>query len=103
MRISDWSSDVGSSDLTAKPQAEHGFLEKLVGTGEVTSKEMGEGEPWTEVVRSLHGLWVIAEGNGQMPGGGDASTVMTLGYDPDRSRYVGTWIDRKSTRLNPSH
>src|SRR3546814_16599854 len=75
---------------TAKPQAEHGFLEKLVGTWEVTSKEMGEGEPWTEVVRSLHGLWVIAEGNGQMPGGGDASTVMTLGYDPDRSRYVGT-------------
>src|SRR3546814_6080137 len=99
MRISDWSSDVGSSDLTAKPQAEHGFLEKLVGTGEVTSKEMGEGEPWTEVVRSLHGLWVIAEGNGQMPGGGDASTVMTLGYDPDRSRYVGTWIGSMMNHL----
>lgn len=83
----------------AKPQAEHGFLEKLVGTWEVTAKEMGEGEVWTEVVRSLHGLWFIAEGSGRMPGGGDATTVMTLGYDPDRSRYVGTWIGSMMNHL----
>src|SRR5262249_9652965 len=46
----------------------------------------------TEVVRSLGGLWVLCDGRGEMPGGGTAYTVMTLGYDPARKRYVGTFI-----------
>ena len=45
-----------------------------------------------EVVRSLGGLWIIAEGEGEMPGGGTAKTIMTLGYDPRIGRYVGTFI-----------
>ncbi len=77
----------------AKPQAEHGFLEKLVGTWDVTSSSMGNDETWTEVVRSLNGIWFVAEGNGEMPGGGGpATTVLTLGYDPARGKYVGSWI-----------
>src|SRR3546814_15733107 len=27
-----------------------------------------------------------------MPGGGAATTLMTLDYDPRRQRYVGTWV-----------
>lgn len=76
----------------AKPQAEHGFLEKLVGTWDVTSTSMGGGEKWTEVVRSLSGIWFVAEGSGNMPGGEPATTILTLGYDPARSKYVGSWI-----------
>ena len=76
----------------AKPQAEHGFLEKLVGTWDVTSSSMGNDETWTEVVRSLNGIWFVAEGNGQMPGGGEATTVLTLGYDPAKGKYIGSWI-----------
>ncbi|OHV76127.1 DUF1579 domain-containing protein [Rhizobium sp. LCM 4573] len=75
-----------------KPQAEHGFLEQLVGTWDVTSGTMSGDETWTEVVRSLGGIWFVAEGNGQMPGGGDATTIMTLGYDPEKGKYVGTWL-----------
>ncbi|MDE1997169.1 MAG: DUF1579 domain-containing protein, partial [Rhizobiaceae bacterium] len=29
---------------------------------------------------------------GTMPGGGAAATLLTLGYDPDRGKYIGTWI-----------
>jgi len=78
----------------AKPQAEHGFLERLVGLWDVTSADMGGGdEKWVEVCRSLNGIWFVAEGSGNMPGGGGpATTVLTLGYDPARGKYVGSWI-----------
>ena len=54
---------------------------------------------WTESVRSIGGLWVICEGQGEMPGGGAAATIMTLGYDPGKKRYVGTWIGSMMTHL----
>jgi hypothetical protein len=77
----------------AKALEEDRFLEKLVGVWNVTSDDMGGGQQWTEIVRSLHGTWVVAEGNGQMPdGSGAATTVLTLGYSPSKGRYIGTWI-----------
>ncbi len=83
----------------AKPRTEHGFLQKLVGTWSVTSPDMAGAPAWTELVRSLHGIWFVAEGSGEMPGGGDATTVMTLGYDPDRGKYVGSWIGSMMTHM----
>ncbi len=76
----------------ARPQTEHVFLERLVGTWDVTSSTMSGGERWTETVRSLGGIWFVAEGNGNMPGGEAATTILTLGYDPARGKYVGSWI-----------
>jgi hypothetical protein len=46
----------------------------------------------TETVRSLGGLWVMCESVGEMPGGGEARTVMTLGYDPAKKRFVGSFV-----------
>jgi hypothetical protein len=82
----------------AEPQAEHHWLDKLV--GEWAFEGEGVMEPdkppmkWegTENVRSIGGLWIVAEGEGEMPGGGPATTIMTLGYDPQKGRYVGTFI-----------
>ena len=34
-----------------------------------------------------------------MPGGGSATMMMTLGYDPQKKRYVGTWIGSMMTHL----
>jgi hypothetical protein len=34
-----------------------------------------------------------------MPGIGAATTMMTLGYDPQKKRYVGTWIGSMMTHL----
>ena len=76
----------------AKVREEHRFLEKLVGTWSVTSKDMSPNEQWTEVVRSLHGIWFVAEGNGDVPGCGAGTTVLTLGYSASRGKYIGTWI-----------
>lgn len=53
----------------------------------------------TESVRSLGGLWILAEGQGEMPGGGAATTMMTLGYDPQKKRYLGTFIGSMMTHL----
>jgi hypothetical protein len=91
--------------MKADPQKEHQWLHKLI--GEWTSEAQAAMEPGkppetfrgTESVRSLGGLWILAEGQGEMPGGGLAATLMTLGYDPESKRYVGTWIGSMMTHL----
>lgn len=82
----------------AEPQAEHRWLQRLV--GEWTSEGeavMEPGQPpatfkGTESVRSLGGLWVIGEGRGEMPGGGEMTSVITLGVDPRKGKFVGTFV-----------
>jgi hypothetical protein len=34
-----------------------------------------------------------------MPGGTPATMIMTLGYDPQQKRFVGTWIGSMMTHL----
>jgi hypothetical protein len=82
--------------MKVEPQEEHRWLERLVGEWTVSS---GEGGEWVERVRSLDGLWVVAEGHGRMPDGSPAVTMMTLGYDPRRQRYVGTWVGSMMSHL----
>lgn len=77
---------------TAKVLKEHEFLERLVGVWDVTASGMTDQQPWTEVVRSLHGIWFVAEGSGEMPGGGAATTILTLGYNAAKGKYVGSWL-----------
>lgn len=52
-----------------------------------------------EVVRSLGGLWVLAEGEGETPDGESSHTVMTLGFDPHKNKFVGTFIASMMTHL----
>jgi hypothetical protein len=74
-----------------EPQAEHFALERMVGTWDVKSSVTGPDGEWSETCRSLDGMWYIAEGEGDMPGG-KAKTIMTVGYDPEKGKYVGTWL-----------
>lgn len=90
--------------MKAEPQKEHQWLEKLIGDWTSEAEAVEPGKPpekfkGTERVRSLGGLWIVAEGEGEMPGGGLATTMMTLGYDPQTKRYVGTWIGSMMTHL----
>ena len=92
--------------MKTEPQKEHQWLHKLVGewtyeTESPTEKpdQPAEKSTGAESVRSLGGLWILAEGKGEMPGGGDATTMMTLGYDPREKRYLGTWIGSMMTHL----
>ncbi|MEX0717303.1 MAG: DUF1579 domain-containing protein [Planctomycetaceae bacterium] len=88
-----------------QPQKEHEWLAKLVGewTTEMHAS-MGPDEPpqvfrGKETVRSLGGLWTIGEGEGDTPGGDTGRHVMTLGYDPKKGRYVGTFVASMMTHL----
>src|ERR671913_668174 len=88
-----------------KPQEEHRWLQKLIGAwtfdGEAAMGPDQPSETFTgrEHVRSLGDLWVLAEGEGETPDGGIDRSVMTLGYDPQKARYVGTWIGSMMTHL----
>jgi len=91
--------------MHAEPQKEHQWLQKLVGewTSEMEAV-MGPDKPpetfrGTDSVRSIGGLWAVCEGRGEMPGGGQAVTIMTLGYDPAKKRYVGTFIGSMMTYM----
>lgn len=89
----------------AEPQKEHQWLQKLVGEWTFESEAvMGPDQPpmkseGSESVRSLGGLWTLGEGQGRMPDGSLATTMMTLGYDPQKGRFVGTWIGSMMTNL----
>ena len=88
--------------MKTEPQNEHRWLQKLVGEwvmeGMTEQGKPKAATPWTETFRSLHGLWVVGEGRGEM-GGGPATTIMTLGYDPQRKRFVGTWVGSMMAHL----
>lgn len=93
------------STMQAEPQKQHHWLQQLVGEWIYeTEVAMGLDQPsekatGTETVRSLGDLWILAEGQGEMPGCGEANTMMTLGYDPQKQRYVGTWVGSMMTYL----
>ncbi|HYV36063.1 MAG TPA: DUF1579 domain-containing protein [Gemmataceae bacterium] len=91
--------------MQAEPQQEHYWLQKLVGEWTFeTEANMGPDQPCakfqgTETVRTLGGVWVLCEGRGEIPGGGATTTIMTLGYDPAKKRFIGTFIGSMMTYL----
>ncbi|KAB2911373.1 MAG: DUF1579 domain-containing protein [Hyphomicrobiaceae bacterium] len=91
--------------MKAEPQNEHQWLQKLVGEWSFEGEcLMGAGQPpvkstGAETVRSTGGLWTLGEGRWEMPGCGPMTSVMTLGYDPRKKRFVGTFIASMMTHL----
>ncbi|AMJ62522.1 DUF1579 domain-containing protein [Bosea sp. PAMC 26642] len=91
--------------MHAEPQKEHAWLQQFV--GEWISEmdcSMGPDKPrhksqGTESVHSLGGLWTIGEGTGEMPDGNQGFTQITLGFDPARGRFVGTFAGSMMTHL----
>lgn len=84
---------------------EHAWLQKLVGewTGEGEAN-MGPDQPaekWTieESVRAIGEVWVQGESRGTMPDGSPSIMLITLGFDPDRNRFTGTFVGSMMTHL----
>ena len=81
----------------AKPTKEHQMLAQFAGrwTSEA-SMEMPGGEDIVckgmETSRMMGGLWLVATGEGEMPDGGKGESMITLGYDPAKKTYVGTFV-----------
>lgn len=84
--------------MHAEPQKEHHWLQKLVGEWSIEMEaEMGPGQPkmkstGIDRVRALGGLWMICEGEGHLPDGKVGQMIMTLGYDPAKSKFVGSFV-----------
>lgn len=87
-----------SGCMPSKPQAEHEWLHQLVGEWTYeTDCMMGPDQPpmkssGTQSYSSIGGLWLVGDGTGAMPDGSPARTRITLGYDPMKERYVGSFI-----------
>lgn len=77
---------------------EHRWLQKLIGdwTYEHEMQMEPDQPPQTfrgeERVRPLGDLWVLCEGRGETPGGGEATVLFTFGFDPKKQTFVGTFI-----------
>lgn len=74
-----------------EPTREHRWLQTLVGdwTWE-TEPVVGHEYPThrgSETGRAIGGFWLELAGDG-----GHGPTRVTLGFDPDRGRFVGTWV-----------
>jgi hypothetical protein len=99
--------------MDATPQVQHQWLDKFIGKWTSASEYQSEpnGEPskstGTEIVRfskgeatpTIGGLWIVAEGVGDMPDGCAGQTMMTLGFDPQLNRFVGTFVGSMMTHM----
>src|SRR5262245_1959337 len=80
------------------PTNEHKWLERFVGDWVCdVSIYMAPGKPpmkakATETFKKIGGFWVVGEGKGEMAGM-KHNHVFTVGYDVNKKKYVGTWID----------
>ncbi len=90
--------------MHTEPQREHKWLEQLVGEWDTeTTYSTGPGEPettqaGTESVRSLS-VWVLCEGTMPTPDGKPVRSVLTIGYDPAKGKFVGTFVASMMTNL----
>lgn len=91
--------------MKAEAQEQHRWLMQLVGDWAYVSEcDGGPGNgtiktTGTESVRAIGELWVVGDGQGEMPGGGQATMQITLGYDPARGRFVGSWVGSMMTHF----
>jgi hypothetical protein len=90
--------------MNAQAVKQHQWLHRLVGEWTYEHEVcMKPGDPphrsaGRETVRLVGDLWIVAEAEFTMAGCA-GTTIMTLGYDPQRQRYVGTWVGSMMTHL----
>ncbi|QDV40365.1 hypothetical protein Enr13x_01710 [Stieleria neptunia] len=90
--------------MFAKPQAEHAWLDQLIGDWTFDHDcQMPDGNTSTAsgnmTCRSLGGLWLVCESSGDAPDSGPWSSIMTLGFDPVKDQYVGTFVGSMMANL----
>lgn len=87
-----------------QPDKAHEWLMQLVGEWETEAEIVVQpGQPpitfkGTESVRSVGGFWAVSEVHSKIFDQ-EITGIMTLGYDPQKQKYVGTWIDSNSHHL----
>ena len=87
-----------SAQEAQAPQKEHAVLQNFVGEWESESEASMPGMPAIKCKGTMSGkmlgsFWMVSDVKGEMPGGMKMSALYTLGYDPEKKKYIGTWID----------
>ena len=87
-----------------KPAKEHAALAKFAGEWEVKSecKMPGMEEPvvctGSEIAKIVGGFWLVTHGDGDMMGM-KMQSILTLGYNPEKKKYVGTFLSSCDSTL----
>jgi hypothetical protein len=87
-----------------KPEKEHQWLHHLVGEWDAEGEcVMDPSKPpvkfkGTESGRTVGGFWIQLENKGEFLGA-PFTGILSLGYDPEKKQYIGTWIDSMSSTL----
>ena len=87
-----------------QPQKEHEWLKQLAGEWDAQGEcVMAPGQSpmkmkATVTGRTLGAFWAMTEIRGDMAGT-QMTGVMTVGYDPEKKKYVGTWVDSMTNHL----
>lgn len=87
------------------PKLEHEWLQRLLGDWSFEAEMvMGPGQPPVKtkgrwVIRPVGALWIVADGEGTSPDGETHTSMMTIGFDPEKGRFVGTFIASPMTKL----
>lgn len=81
-----------------KAEKEHQWLKQFAGRWQTESEaKIGPDKPpmkctGTMSSRMLGEFWVVSELVGEMSGM-TVTGIQTIGYDPEKKKYVGTWVD----------
>lgn len=87
---------------TPSPTEHHQWLLRFVGKWETQGKAtMGPGQPPIECTgtltcRSVGEYWIVNEMNGEIMDSPMVG-VQTIGYDPQKQQFIGTWIDSSNS------
>lgn len=90
-----------------EPQDQHRWLLQLVGEWNYQHEcSMGPDQPpmkssGKQTTRALGELWILGDISGTSPGGSEVWSVITLGFDPAKARFVGTFVSSCMTHLWP--
>jgi hypothetical protein len=91
--------------MNMEPKKLDPWLQRLVGEwmyeAEDTSSTDKPPEPFrgTETVRALGGPWLLLEGRSDAAATVQSTSLMTIGFDPDKSSYVGTFVSSMMSYL----
>ncbi len=91
--------------MEMKPQKLDSWLQNLIGEWTYEAQDLSSADKSAEpvrgmeTVRPLGGIWLLFEGRGDVPGADTGTSLMTLGYDPEKACYVGTWVGSMMSHL----